>query len=112
MQDQVIVREALGLESLVQRIVPDRPAVHGEEDLFPGFVLPEGHALAHPAFDPPALVVVGPQTLYVVFLPTLEAEHINLPHVSADLVKALDQFAVGHVFTSLLFSNAGREAHT
>ena len=50
---------------------------------------------------PYQLLVSGKVTVPVILLTALETIDIELPHISADLFKVLDQFAVGHGFTSL-----------
>ena len=110
MQRDILVGEAFGLEGLVERVAGDLPAVNGQKDVLPAAVLPEGHILSQPAFDPAALVVIAPGAFGVILAAAFEPVDIELPHVVPDPAKILDQLAVGH--GTHLFPYVGPFYHT
>ena len=97
-EGDVLVRKALCLEGLVERVVGDSPAVNREEDVLAGGILAEGHVIANPALDSAPLVVIAAGAFDTVLLPALEAIDIEFPHIVPDARKVLDQFVVRHRF--------------
>ena len=100
-KDEVrVVGKALGPKGRVERVVGDRAAVHREKHTLAAIILPEGHVVAHPALHPPPLVIIASGALAIKLRAALEAVDKKLPQIAPDVVKILDQLAVGHVFPS------------
>ena len=96
MQCNILVREAFGFESIVQRIMLQTAAVQADENLLSGFLTAKGHVRSQPAFDPAALVVIATGAFHSHFGTTAEAKDVKLPHIVPDALKILDQLAVFH----------------
>ena len=71
-------------------------AIYGQKYILTGRILMERHIVAKPAFNSSALIIVATGALGIIFLTTLEAIDIELPHVVADALKVLYQLAVCH----------------
>ena len=110
MQRDILVGEAFGLEGLVERVAGDLPAVNGKKDVLSAAVLPEGHVVAQPAFDPAALVVIATGAFGVILAAAFEAVDIEFPHVVPDPAEILNQLTVGH--GTHLFPYVGPFYHT
>ena len=63
MQRDVAIGKAFCLPSIVQRVVPDRAAIDGDENVFTFGSANKAHMVAKPAFEPAALVIIGTRTL-------------------------------------------------
>ena len=101
MQYDILVSKALCFPGTVQWVECHTAVVHRDEDVLTLGSVPESHVAAKPALDSPALIIVAARALFRIVLAALEAVHIELPHIVTNFVKAFDQFAVSHVFTSL-----------
>ena len=96
MESDIHIRKALRLPRAVQRVMGNGAVVHRDVDALPGGILVEGHVVAQPALHPSALVVVAAGAFLIEFGSGAETIDIEFPHVFPDLLKVLDQFAVGH----------------
>ena len=102
MKRDISVGKAPALPCLEERIAAAAPAVNRDKYILAVRSKREGHVIGKPALDPSPTVIVASKALGSKVLAALKAVDIELPHVSADLLEAFDQFAVGHVFTSPL----------
>jgi hypothetical protein len=94
MQRNIAIGKAFCLPSVVQRIVPDRSAIDGDENVFTFGSANKAHMIAKPAFKTATLVIIGTRTLALIVITTFEAVNVKITHICSDFFKVFYQFAI------------------
>lgn len=89
MQRNIAIGKALCFPSVVKRVMPDRSAVDGNENVFAFGSANEAHVISEPAFKTASLVIIRTRTLTLVIVTALESIHVEIAHICSDFSKFL-----------------------